>query len=94
MFQHFLGFVFLYIALFIVANLLYLTISIRGLFDKFVDNVDKFVSVHSILLVFAYDTGQYVYDRYSMFQWNISTRKNTHVLLRNGYKHCRPPNEK
>ena len=36
---------------------------IRGLFDKFEENVYKIVSVYSILLGFAYDTGKYVYDR-------------------------------
>jgi len=34
---------------------------IRGLFDKFVENVYKIVSVHSILIVFAYDTDM-IYD--------------------------------
>jgi len=38
-----------------------------GLFDKFVENVYKFFRFYSILLVFAYDTGQYVYDRYCKF---------------------------
>ena len=33
---------------------------IRGLFDKFEENVYKIVSVYSILLGFAYDTGKYV----------------------------------
>jgi len=49
---------------------------IPGLFDDFVENVYKIVSVHSILIVFVYATGQYVYDRYRTFQLNILTRKN------------------
>jgi len=38
------------------------------------ENVYKIVSVHLILNVFAYDTGQYVYDRYCKFQLNMFTR--------------------
>jgi len=49
-------------------------LNIRGLFDKFVENVYKIVSVYSILLVFAYDTGQYVYDRYCKFLLNMLIR--------------------
>jgi len=68
---------------------------VRGLFDKFVENVYKIVSVHSILLVFAYGTGQYVYDIYCKFLLNTLIRKKvTHVLLTYGNKHCRAPNEK
>ena len=33
---------------------------VRGLFDKFVENVNKTVSVYSILLVFVYNTGQFL----------------------------------
>jgi len=44
---------------------------VQGLFEKFVENVYKIVSVYSILLVFAYDTGQYVYDRYCKFLLNM-----------------------
>jgi len=59
---------------------------IRGLFDKFMENVYKIVSVPTILIVFAYDTGQYVYDRYCKFQLNMFTRKKvTHVLLIYGF---------
>ena len=68
---------------------------LRGLFDKFVENVYKIVSVYSILLVFAYDTGQVVYDRYCKFLLNMFIRKKvTHVLLTYGNKHCRALNEK
>jgi len=70
-------------------------ILVRGLFDKFMENVYKIVSVLTILPVFAYDTGQYVYDTYCKFLLNMFIRKNvTHVLLTYGNKHCRAPNEK
>ena len=60
----------------------YIAISyVQGLFEKFVENVYKIVSVYSILLVFAYDTG-------------FICKKVTHVLLTFGNKHCRAPNEK
>ena len=62
---------------------------VRGLFDKFVENVYKFVSVYSSLLLFAYDTGQYVYDIYCKFLLNMFIcKKVTHVLLTYGNKHC------
>jgi len=49
------------------------------------ENVNKIVSVYSILLVFAYDTGQYVYDGYCKFLLNMFIRdKVTHVLLTYG----------
>ena len=68
---------------------------IRGLFDKFEENVYKIVSVYSILLGFAYDTGKYVFDRYCKFLFNMFIcKKVTHVLLTYGNKHCRAPNEK
>jgi len=55
---------------------------VRGLFEKFVENVYKIVSIYSILLVFAYNTGQYVYDRHCKFLFNLFIRKKvTHVLL-------------
>jgi len=57
-------------------------INVRGLFDKFVENVHKIVLVHSILFVFANDTGKYVWDRYCKFQISMLTlKKVTHVLL-------------
>ena len=37
---------------------------IRGPFNKSLKNVDKFALDHTILIVFAHYTGQYVYDRY------------------------------
>ena len=47
------------------------------MFDNFVENVYKIVSVHLILYVFAHDTGQELYDRYMYcrFQVNMFTRK-------------------
>jgi len=60
-----------------------------------VENVHKIVLVHSILFVFANDTGKYVCDRYCKFQKNMLTlKKVTHVLLTYGNKHCRALNEK
>ena len=71
------------------------SINLRGLFDKFEENVYKIVSVYSILLGFAYDTGKYVFDRYCKFLFNMFIcKKVTHVLLTYGNKHCRAPNEK
>ena len=55
--------------------------AIRGLFDKFVENVYKIVSDHSILIVVAHDTVHYEYDRHCKFQLNMFTRKKvTHIL--------------
>jgi len=60
-----------------------------------VENVYKIVLVQLIINVFAYDTGQYVYDRYCKFQLNMFTcKKVTHILVTYGNKHCRAPNEK
>ena len=54
----------------------------HSMFDKFVENVHKIVLVHSILFVFANDTGKYVWDRYCKFQISMLTlKKVTHVLL-------------
>ena len=61
--------------------------TLRGLFDKFEENLYKIVSVYSILLGFAYDTGKYVYDRYCKFLFNMFIRKKVkHVLLTYGNK--------
>ena len=45
------------------------------MFDKFVRNGYRIVSVHSILFVFAHNTLQYVYDRYFKFQSKMFTLK-------------------
>jgi len=46
---------------------------IPGLFDKFVENVYKFVSNHWIVIFVAHDAVHYVYDRYCKFQLNMFT---------------------
>jgi len=38
--------------------------TLRGLFDKFVENIYKIVSHHSILIDFAHATVECAYDRY------------------------------
>jgi len=50
-------------------NILSCFYDLRGLFDKFVENVYKIVSIHMILIVFANNTGQYVYDRYCLIKY-------------------------
>ena len=67
---------------------------IRGLFDKFMENVHKIVLVHLNIIVFSHDAGQYVYDRYCKFQLNNTSKKVTNILLTYGSKHCRALNEK